>query len=139
MRARVLQGCGALCLFTTAEMSDCTRPIPPRRRTGLCSMLMNIHLLNGPAHSPVSFPLPPCFPHPHLAPRCRVLDTSTRKHAGFLAASAQRGTISFNRWKKFSRSKHQGSITKMSRRDQRNPITPAVSTDMVGCISRCLH
>lgn len=79
------QGCARRSLFTVSRMSD-SAAHSPRRGNSPCSMLMNMHPLNG--LRTVLSPLPSSLtPHPtpccpHLAPRCLPFDTSTRKHAG---------------------------------------------------------
>lgn len=95
-------GRGRVCLlYPGCQIAPC---IPSRRRTGPCSMLMNIHPLNGlcvalsPSSSHAFHPFPPS-PCSLLSCTWHIRKKKRRVSAPF----SHRGTVLFNRWKNSSR------------------------------------
>lgn len=125
------QGCARRRLFTVSRMSDSTARSPPRKRER--------PMLHANEHSPTKCTPPTHTPScPHLAPCCLPLDTSTRKHAGSRPPLHSEGAFYLTGGRNSPRESVE-TLSEKCRRETKNPITPTVSTVMVGCISRCLH
>ena len=125
VRSRVVQG--AVCLlYRGCQIAQLKRERP---------------MLHANEHSPTKCP-PPQHTHtpscPHLAPRCLPLDTSTRKHAGSRPPLHSEGEFYLTGGRNSPRESAE-TLSEKCRRETKNPITPTVSTVMVGCISCCLH